>query len=102
MNTYRSHTCEQIRTEHIGEEVTLSGWVHRKRDHGNLLFLDLRDHYGLTQCVLESDSEVFPILDRVRQESVVTVTGKVMKRSIETINSTLPTGEVEIYINKYN
>ena len=101
MNTYRSHTCEQIRTEHIGEEVTLSGWVHRKRDHGNLLFLDLRDHYGLTQCVLESDSEVFPILDKVRQESVVTVTGKVMKRSIETINSTLPTGEVEIYINKF-
>ena len=101
MNTYRSHTCEQIRTKHIGEEVTLSGWVHRKRDHGNLLFLDLRDHYGLTQCVLESDSEVFPILDKVRQESVVTVTGKVMKRSIETINSTLPTGEVEIYINKF-
>ena len=101
MNTYRSHTCDQIRTEHIGEEVTLSGWVHRKRDHGNLLFLDLRDHYGLTQCVLESDSEVFPVLDRVRQESVVTVTGKVMKRSIETINSTLPTGEVEIYINKF-
>ena len=77
MNAYRTHTCEQLRKEHIGEEVSLSGWVHRKRDHGNLLFLDLRDHYGVTQCVLESDSSVFPILDRVRQESVVSVIGKV-------------------------
>ena len=102
MNAYRTHTCEQLRKEHIGTEVSLSGWVHRKRDHGNLLFLDLRDHYGLTQCVLESDSNVFPILDKVRQESVVSVIGKVTERSAETINSSLPTGHIEIYISQFN
>ena len=102
MNAYRTHTCEQLRKEHIGEEVSLSGWVHRKRDHGNLLFLDLRDHYGVTQCVLESDSSVFSALDRVRQESVVSVTGKVTERSVATINSSLPTGDIEIYITKFN
>ena len=101
MNAYRTHTCEQLRKEHIGEEVSLSGWVHRKRDHGNLLFLDLRDHYGVTQCVLESDSSVFPTLDRVRQESVVSVTGKVTERSVATINSSLPTGDIEIYISQF-
>ena len=101
MNTYRTHTCEQIRKKHIGEQVSLSGWVHRKRDHGNLLFLDLRDHYGVTQCVIESNSSVFPLLDRVRQESVVSVIGKVTGRSIETINSSLPTGDVEIYISQF-
>lgn len=79
----------------------MSGWVHRKRDHGNLLFLDLRDHYGVTQCVLESDSSVFPILDRVRQESVVSVIGKVTERSVATINSSLPTGDIEIYISQF-
>jgi aspartyl-tRNA synthetase len=102
MNAYRTHTCEQLRKEHIGEEVSLSGWVHRKRDHGNLLFLDLRDHYGVTQCVIESDSSVFSALDRVRQESVVSVTGKVTERSVSTINSALPTGDIEIYISQFN
>ena len=101
MNAYRTHTCEQLRKEHVGEEVTLSGWVHRKRDHGNLLFLDLRDHYGVTQCVLESDSSVFSTLDKVRQESVVCVIGKVTERSVATINSSLPTGDIEIYISQF-
>ena len=101
MNAYRTHTCEQLRKKHIGEQVSLSGWVHRKRDHGNLLFLDLRDHYGVTQCVIESNSSAFPLLDRVRQESVVSVIGRVTERSIETINSSLPTGDVEIYISQF-
>ena len=101
MNAYRTHTCEQLRKDNIGEEVTVSGWVHRKRDHGNLLFLDLRDHYGITQCVLESDSGVFPMVDKVSQESVVSVTGKVTERTAETINTGLPTGEVEVYISEF-
>ncbi len=101
MNVYRTHTCEQLRKEQIGDVVTLSGWVHRKRDHGNLLFLDLRDHYGITQCVLESDSSVFPLLDRVRQESVVSVIGKVTERTADTINPSLPTGDVEVYISEF-
>ncbi len=94
MNAYRTHTCEQLRNKHIGEQVRLSGWVHRKRDHGNLLFLDLRDHYGITQCVIESDSSFFSLLDSVRQESVVSLVGKVKERSNSTINSSLPTGNV--------
>ena len=102
MNAYRTHTCEQLRKDLVGEGVTLSGWVHRKRDHGNLLFLDLRDHYGVTQCVLESDSSVFPLLDKVRQESVVTVSGKVTERSAETVNTSLPTGDVEVYISEFS
>lgn len=101
MNAYRTHTCEQLRKDQIGEIVTLSGWVHRKRDHGNLLFLDLRDHYGLTQCVLESDSPVFDLLDKVRQESVVKVTGKVTERTADTVNPALPTGDVEVYISEF-
>ncbi len=101
MNAYRTHTCEQLRKDNIGDEVTVSGWVHRKRDHGNLLFLDLRDHYGITQCVLESDGDVFPLVDKVSQESVVTVTGKVTGRTPETINPGLPTGEVEVYISAF-
>ncbi len=101
MNAYRTHTCEQLRKDLVGEEVVLSGWVHRKRDHGNLLFLDLRDHYGLTQCVLESDSEAFPLLDKVRQESVVRVSGKVTERTADTVNPSLPTGEVEVYISRF-
>jgi len=101
MNAYRTHTCEQLRNKHIGEQVSLSGWVHRKRDHGNLLFLDLRDHYGITQCVIESNSSVFQIVDKVRQESVVSVIGKVTERSNSTINSSLPTGDIEVYVNEF-
>ena len=101
MNAYRTHTCEQLRNKHIGEQVRLSGWVHRKRDHGNLLFLDLRDHYGITQCVIESDSSFFSLLDSVRQESVVSLVGKVKERSNSTINSSLPTGNVEVHISEF-
>lgn len=97
MNQYRSHTCGALRTENAGQTVTLSGWVHRKRDHGNLLFVDLRDNYGITQCVLDMTSPtVFKILEKIRPESVITVTGQVLKRDASTINPKMPTGEIEI------
>ena len=98
MHPYRTHNCGELRLGNAGEEVRLSGWVHRKRDHGNLLFLDLRDHFGLSQCVIEVESPIFPEVEHVKLETVICVTGKVVKRSDETINSTLPTGEVELRI----
>jgi aspartyl-tRNA synthetase len=96
MHAYRSHTCGALRLGNAGETARISGWVHRKRDHGQLLFIDLRDHYGITQCVVDSSSAIFALADAQRLESVVTVTGTVVKRSPETINSKLPTGEVEV------
>ena len=96
MHAYRTHNCSALRSSHVGEQVRLSGWIHRKRDHGNLLFVDLRDHFGLTQIVSETGSEAFKILDGARVESVVTVTGKVVARDAETVNRNLPTGEVEL------
>ena len=86
MHRYRTHTCAQLRAENVGETIRLSGWVHRKRDHGQLVFVDLRDHYGITQCVIETDSPVFKTVETVRPESVVIVTGRVVKRAAETIN----------------
>ncbi|AEI37425.1 MAG: aspartate--tRNA ligase [Zymomonas mobilis subsp. pomaceae] len=96
MHAYRSHTCSALRRTDVGARVRLSGWVHRKRDHGGLLFVDLRDHYGLTQIVADSDSAVFAELDRLRLESVITVTGEVVERAPEVINPNLKTGEIEI------
>ncbi|MGD8325483.1 MAG: aspartate--tRNA ligase [Sphingomonadales bacterium] len=96
MHSYRSHTCTDLRLSHVGETVRLSGWVHRKRDHGNLLFIDLRDHYGLTQVVLDTDSEAFALAEALRSESVITVTGNVVARTPDTINNDLPTGQVEV------
>ena len=96
MHAYRTHSCTALRASDVGQTVRLSGWVHRKRDHGNLLFIDLRDHYGLTQIVTDSDSPAFAALERLRVESVVTVTGKVVARSPETVNASLPTGEIEV------
>jgi aspartyl-tRNA synthetase len=96
MHRYRSHTCNDLKVSDVGQVVKLSGWVHRKRDHGNLLFIDLRDHYGLTQVVLDSASAAFKIVEGLRAESVICVTGKVVARSADTINDKLPTGHVEI------
>ena len=96
MHVYRTHHCGELRKSAVGQEVRLSGWVHRKRDHGQLLFIDLRDHTGLTQIVFHPESPVFGAAEALRNESVVTVTGKVVARSTETVNPTLPTGEVEI------
>ncbi len=98
---YRSHTCGDLRPEHEGQTVRLSGWVHRKRDHGNLLFVDVRDHFGLTQCVIESSSELFEAVETARPESVVTVSGNVVRRSDDTINPNLPTGHVEVRIREF-
>lgn len=98
MHAYRTHTCGELRKQHVGETVKLSGWVHRKRDHGNLLFVDMRDHYGFVQCVLDVESDSFKTLDATRNESVVCVTGKVVARTQETVNDKLPTGEIEIQV----
>ena len=96
MHAYRTHTCTQLRAANVGETVRLSGWIHRKRDHGQLVFIDLRDHYGLTQIVTDVDAEAFKSLEGVRGESVVTITGEVVARSAESINPNLPTGEIEV------
>ena len=101
MHAYRTHTCGALRLADVGQQVRLSGWVHRKRDHGNLVFIDLRDHYGLTQCVLDVSSALFKAVEQTRVESVVTVTGKVVKRPAETANPKLPTGEIELQIQNY-
>jgi len=96
MHAYRTHTCAELRAAQVGETVRLSGWIHRKRDHGGLLFVDLRDHYGITQIVTDVDSDAFKAIDGARAESVVTVTGEVVARSAETVNPNLPTGEIEM------
>jgi aspartyl-tRNA synthetase len=101
MHAYRTHNCGQLRLADAGQTARLSGWVHRKRDHGNLLFVDLRDHYGITQCVLDTSNPLFKQLEAVRLESVVTITGKVVKRTAETINPKLPTGEIELRTEEY-
>jgi aspartyl-tRNA synthetase len=100
MHPYRTHTCGELRLDQSGTEVRISGWVHRKRDHGNLLFVDLRDHYGLTQCVIDASSPLFKVVEDVRPESVITVTGRVVERTEDTVNSTLPTGEVEVTMDE--
>ncbi len=100
LHPYRSHTCAALRLSDAGITARLSGWVHSKRDHGNLLFIDLRDHFGITQCVIDVSSELFAIVEGVRPESVLTVTGEIVKRSDETINAALPTGEVELRIHE--
>src|SRR5476651_721592 len=98
MHAYRTHSCGALRVADAGQSARLSGWVHRKRDHGQLLFIDLRDHYGIAQCVIDVSSPLFAAADALRLESVVTVTGKVTARSDDTINPNLPTGEVELAI----
>jgi len=98
MHSYRTHTCGALRRANAGQAARLSGWVHRKRDHGQLLFVDLRDHYGITQCVIDVESPLFTAADALRLESVVTLTGKVVERSPDTVNPKLATGEVELQI----
>ena len=96
MHAYRTHTCAELRASDVGKTVRLSGWVHRDRDHGGVLFVDLRDHYGITQIVADQDNPVQQLLDSLRLESVVTVTGEVVARSPEAVNPKLPTGEIEV------
>ena len=101
MHIYRSHNCDQLRESDVGSTVRISGWIHRKRDHGQLVFIDLRDHFGITQCVADSSDDTFAAVEATRNESVVTITGKVVKRTDETINKTLPTGHIEVRIESY-
>jgi len=101
MHPFRTHTCNDLRKADVGQSVKISGWVHRKRDHGNLMFVDLRDHYGLTQCIMEIDAEGFAAVESVRSESVVTVEGPVVARSADTVNPDLPTGEIEVRIESF-
>ena len=100
MNEYRSHKCNELTIKDVDSEVYLSGWVNRKRDHGGLLFIDLRDHYGLTQLVFDPDSNAFGEAEKISAESVIKVSGRVVKRTDETINANLPTGEIEIYVEE--
>ena len=97
MHPYRTHTCAQLSSDHVGQTVRLSGWIHRKRDHGGVLFVDLRDHYGITQIVADSDSPALPVLEGLRVESVVTIEGEVKARVAETVNANLATGQIEVF-----
>ena len=99
MNKYRTHLCSELTEKDFDKEVSLSGWLHRKRDHGNLLFVDLRDHYGVTQCVIENKNKFFSILEKAKPESVLKIVGKVAKREKGTENLDLKTGKIEIKIN---
>jgi len=101
LHKYRTHTCSEVTKKHTGDTVKLSGWIHRKRDHGNLLFFDLRDHFGLTQCVIENTDSLFKLVEKIKPESVVCVSGKVVKRSSNTINKDLFTGEIEIKVSSF-
>ena len=102
MNKYRSHHCGELNIVNVGENIILSGWINKKRDHGNLLFIDLRDHYGITQCVIDKKNKQFNDLESISLESVIRINGVVIERSADTVNKNLPTGEIEIKINSYD
>ena len=101
MNKYRTHNCNELNKDNDGQEIVLSGWINKKRDHGNLLFIDLRDNYGMTQCIIDKSNESFKLLEKIQLESVIKINGKVVKRSNETINTELQTGEIEVNINSF-
>ncbi len=101
MNKYRTHTCGDINLSHKDKEICLSGWINKKRDHGNLLFIDLRDNYGISQCVIDKNNKHFIKLEKVQVETVIKITGKVLERSKETINKNIKTGEVEVSIKSF-
>ncbi len=101
MNKFRSHNCSELTLKEVGKNVRLSGWIHRKRDHGNLLFIDLRDHFGITQCVIETKDKNFKILEKIKPESVILINGEVVKRSDDTQNKELKTGLIEVKIKEF-
>lgn len=102
MNKYRTHNCAELTINNIGKQITLSGWIHKKRDHGHLLFIDLRDHYGMTQCVIDNKNEHFSALEKIKLESVIRIEGEVVARTAETINKELVTGSIEVLIKNFN
>ena len=99
MNIYRTHNCNEVRASNSDEKVTLSGWIHKKRDHGNLVFIDLRDNYGMTQCVVQKDSSHFEEIEKLKLETVIKITGSCIKRAADAINAELDTGEMEIVVD---
>ena len=101
MNKYRTHTCSELTKDNSGKNVVLSGWINKKRDHGNLLFIDLRDNYGMTQCIIDKSNENFRSLEKIQLESVIKINGKVVERTKETTNTDLQTGEIEVNINSF-
>ena len=102
MNKYRSHNCNELRIENVGNQVSLSGWINKKRDHGNLLFIDLRDNYGITQCIIDKENPKFKELEKIQLETVIKINGKVVNRDKETINKEIKTGEIEIAIGDFD
>ena len=101
MNKYRTHNCNELTKNNSGQKIALSGWINKKRDHGNLLFIDLRDNYGITQCIIDKSNENFKSLEKIQLESVIKINGMVVERSLETVNSELKTGEIEVNINSF-
>jgi len=101
VNKYRTHNCSELNKDNSGQEIILSGWINKKRDHGNLLFIDLRDNYGVTQCIIDKSNESFILLEKIQLESVIKINGKVVKRSVDTINAELQTGQIEVNIDKF-
>ena len=101
MNKYRSHNCNELRKDDLGKEISISGWINKKRDHGNLLFIDLRDNYGITQCIIDKENKNFLELEKTQLETVIKINGKVVRRSDETINKDIETGEIEVAITEF-
>ncbi len=101
MSKYRTHNCNELRKENDGQNIILSGWINKKRDHGNLLFIDLRDNYGVTQCVIDKENSNFEKLEKLQLETVIKVEGKVIKRANDSINSEINTGEIELIIKNF-
>ena len=101
MNKYRTHNCGELTKKNNSQDIILSGWINKKRDHGNLLFVDLRDNYGVTQCVIDKNNQHFVKLEKIQLESVIKILGKVVERSKDTINSELKTGEIEVIIDAF-
>ena len=101
MNKYRSHNCNELRKDDLDKNISISGWINKKRDHGNLLFIDLRDNYGITQCIIDKENKNFLDLEKTQLETVIKVSGKVVSRSDETINKEIETGEIEVVINEF-
>ena len=102
MSKYRTHNCNELRKKNVDTKISLSGWVNKKRDHGNLLFLDLRDNYGITQCIVDKENKNFSELEKIQLETVIKISGKVVNRSNDTINRDIDTGEIEVAIESFN
>ena len=101
MGKYRTHKCNELRKEDLDKEISISGWINKKRDHGNILFIDLRDNYGITQCIIDKENKNFLELEKTQLETVIKVNGKVVNRSDETKNREIETGEIEVVISEY-